>query len=124
MNDIFGRVLVPLHYLTFENGRQLDERITEGLERVYEKTSCNPDGENRIRSSITEVELGVILRTLNMTRDELRATLYTDSPPPLLEGYHIRCKEGQHRVAAAKLKGNKSACWVIELQRFRGRQFA
>ncbi len=114
-NGILGVVRVSVNFLKFPNGRDNDYKIVERFNRVFEKTSYNPR-DHRISGKITKTELIQILRSLNMTRQELQNTVNSNTIP-FFSGYNIRCLDGKHRVVVAKIK-NRSATWIVELYQY------
>ncbi|RYC63898.1 hypothetical protein CHU98_g2318 [Xylaria longipes] len=111
-------VEVPVSLLNFKARcnypREVDDQVKARLSELFSHSFEPGVPNNHVAGVVTEAQLGSILHELQLTREELRRTIY-NGKYPLVESARIWCPADQHPVeAAAELFGDQ-VTWVVQL---------
>lgn len=133
-NNCVGIIKIPLSLLTFSVPRDFHENDTDlriiqteqllridakrvkELARIFRRGQCEPARpEHHMLGAVSSNTLDGILKTLQLSHEELlRKSLLRDYP--LLNGnFKIWCLQGKIRALAARLAFGETAWWTVKL---------
>lgn len=115
---LIGIIQVPLCAFRTESAveRDEDEELVAGLQRVFERTPCEPeDWDNHIKGLVEWPTITDILSTLGFSYPKLRDTIrWAQYPKVYLRGV-ITCLDGVQRIGAGKECFDENMWWPVKL---------
>jgi len=112
----FARVDISVFH--FMDGREIDDRITKGLIKLFQRTRCRRyDPDNYLKVLITKSQLKRALRSSKIPQNSLK-TPTTDGSFHFLHvgpNEKLICRDGQHRIKAAEYFEAGDRWWTVEL---------
>ena len=113
-----GFIEVPIRMLDFESrgnfSREIDDKITERLGQLFREAFQPNVPENHVSGIVGEGALATILAELEISREELKKTLYSGRYP-LVQSTRIWCPADRHRVQAATQLFGQDTTWFVQL---------